>query len=148
MNTKKEYCYKYPRPAYTADCMVLTKRSKNAEILLIKRKNKPFKDYWALPGGYTDINETSYDAAKRELFEETGIVVNELTEFGVFDTLGRDPRGRTVTVVYYIFKKDVSNKMTAGDDAAEVQLFPIKNLPELAFDHKEIIMKAINKLID
>ncbi len=59
MNTKKEYCYKYPRPAYTADCMVLTKRSKNAEILLIKRKNKPFKDYWALPGGYTDINETS-----------------------------------------------------------------------------------------
>ncbi len=74
--------------------------------------------------------------------------MNELTEFGVFDTLGRDPRGRTVTVVYYIFIKDVSNKMIAGDDAAEVQLFPIKNLPELAFDHKEIIMKAINKLID
>ena len=148
MNTKKTYCYKYPRPAYTADCMVFTNKTENAEIVLIKRKHEPFKNHWALPGGFVDIDETSYEAAKRELFEETGITVENITEFGIFDALGRDPRGRTVSVVYYIFKKDVSNKMTAGDDASEVQFFPIKNLPELAFDHKEIIMRAIKKLID
>ncbi len=146
MNTKKEYCYKYPRPAYTADCMVFTNKTKQAEIVLIKRKFKPFKNHWALPGGFVDIDETSYDAAKRELIEETGIIVNEINEFGIFDTPDRDPRGRTVSVVYYTFEKDVSKNMIAGDDAAEVNFFSINELPELAFDHKEIILKAINKL--
>jgi len=148
MNTKKTYCYKYPRPAYTADCMVFTKKTKDAEIMLIKRKYEPFINHWALPGGFVDIDETSYDAAKRELFEETGIIAENITEFGVFDTLDRDPRGRTVSVVYYTFNRDAYKNMKAGDDAAEVHFFPIKNLPELAFDHKEIIMKAIKKLIN
>jgi len=75
MNTKKTYCYKYPRPAYTADCMVFTKKTKDAEIMLIKRKYEPFINHWALLGGFVDIDETSYEAAKRELFEETGILL-------------------------------------------------------------------------
>ncbi|NOZ34840.1 MAG: NUDIX hydrolase [Chlorobi bacterium] len=147
MNDKNVYCYKYPRPAYTADCIIFTEKSEYAEVVLIKRAFEPFKNYWAFPGGFVDINETGYDAAKRELLEETGLKTDNLSEFGVFDTPGRDPRGRTVTVVYYTFNNEAAINLIAGDDAAEVKLFSVKNLPELAFDHKKILQKAVNELI-
>ncbi len=148
MKDEKKYCYKYPRPAYTADCMVFSENSKKLEILLIKRASEPYKGYWAFPGGFVDIDETSYDAAKRELLEETGLKIDKLSEFGVFDIPNRDPRGRTVTVVYYTFYKGSISKLIAGDDAAEAQFFPITDLPELAFDHHEILQKAIYRLIE
>ncbi|MCF6184492.1 MAG: NUDIX hydrolase [Bacteroidales bacterium] len=147
MRNKKEYCYKYPRPAYTADCIVFTEKSEYAEVVLIKRGFEPFKNYWAFPGGFVDIDETAYNAAKRELFEETGLKTESLSEYGIFDALGRDPRGRTVTVVYCTFNKEAASNIVAGDDAAEVKLFSIKDLPKLAFDHKEILQKAVKELI-
>ncbi len=142
-----KYCYDYPRPAYTADCVVFTGNLNNPEIVLIKRKHNPFKEKWALPGGFVDIDEKGIDAAKRELFEETGIVAGNLTELGIFDTPGRDPRGRTVSAVFCCIIEDVASQMKAGDDAAEVMLFPVNELPELAFDHKLIIDKALKQFL-
>ena len=142
-----KYCYDYPRPAYTADCVVFTGNSNNPEIVLIKRKHNPFEGKWALPGGFVDIDEKGIDAAKRELFEETGIVAGKLSELGIFDTPGRDPRGRTVSVVFYCIVEDAVSQMKAGDDAAEVMLFPVNGLPELAFDHKLIIDKAVKQFL-
>lgn len=142
-----KYCYEYPRPAYTADCIVFTKIMTEIKVVLIKRKHKPFGGMWALPGGFVNMNEKGIDAGKRELFEETGITTDELFEFGIFDKPGRDPRGRTVSAVFYAFIDNVKNQMNAGDDAAEVKLFSVTELPELAFDHNEIIEKAIIQLL-
>ena len=147
MSKKGTYCYDYPRPAYTADCIIFTEKNQDTGIVLIKRKSDPFKAMWALPGGFVDIDEKGIDAAKRELFEETGIAVEKLFEFGIFDSPGRDPRGRTVSAVFYGFVKNVEKQMNAGDDATEVRLFSVKKLPDLAFDHKEIIEKAIKKVL-
>ncbi len=82
------YSYKYPRPAVTVDCVVLNDNN----VLLIKRLNTPFKDHWALPGGFIDIDETLEEAAYRELSEETGVKNICLKPFKVYDTPGRDPR--------------------------------------------------------
>ncbi len=139
---QKNYCYDYPRPAYTADCLVFTEQKD--KIVLIKRKNPPFENKWALPGGFVNPDEKGIDACKRELFEETNIIADKLFLLGVYDTPGRDPRGRTITVVYYTYSEDAEKQMSAKDDAAEVRIFSIHDLPELAFDHAEIIRDAIN----
>ncbi len=146
MIKEKQFCYNYQRPSYTADCMVFNKFSDDYKILLIKRKNEPFKGFWAFPGGFVNAGETNYDAAKRELKEETGLEVDFLKEFHVFDKAGRDPRGWTVTVVRYCFLENKDIILEAGDDASEVKWFSINGLPDLAFDHKEIIEKAINEI--
>ncbi len=146
MQGEKKYCYDYPRPSYTADCMIFNKLSDDYKILLIKRSHEPFKNFWAFPGGFTDAGETSRDAAKRELKEETCLSIENLTEFHTFDKPGRDPRGWTVTVVYYGFLKDNTLLVKAGDDASDAKWFSVKELPELAFDHKEIIERALNEL--
>jgi len=146
MQGEKKYCYDYPRPSYTADCMIFKKISDDFKILLIKRGHDPFKNFWAFPGGFTDVGETSYDAAKRELKEETGLSVNRLTEFHTFDKPGRDPRGWTVTVVYFGFSENNATLVKAGDDAADVKWFSVKELPDLAFDHREIIERALKEL--
>ncbi|NPA68194.1 MAG: NUDIX hydrolase [Chlorobi bacterium] len=147
MKKESSYCYKYPRPAYTSDCLVFVRTNGIIKILLIKRKNNPFKDYYALPGGFVDEGETSYKAAIRELKEETGLEVDKVNFFGVFDTPGRDPRGWTISAVYYVFIEDkVAKKSKAGDDASGIKLFLPDKLPSLAFDHKKIVEKAVKKL--
>lgn len=115
-------------------------------ILLIKRGNEPFKESWALPGGFVDMDETLIDAAKRELSEETGITDVNLKQFYTYGDLNRDPRGRTVSVVYYSFVNQDKANAVAGDDAADAYWFSIKNLPLLAFDHKMIINELNNFL--
>lgn len=115
-------------------------------ILLIKRGNEPFKESWALPGGFVDMDETLIDAAKRELSEETGITDVDLKQFYTYGDLNRDPRGRTVSVVYYSFVNQDKANAVAGDDAADAYWFSIKNLPQLAFDHKMIINELNNFL--
>lgn len=112
------------------------------EILLIKRKNNPFKDCWALPGGFVDENEDLELAAKRELKEETNVDVQDLRQIGAFGKPGRDPRGHMVSVAYSAVL-NCSQEIKAFDDAKEVKWFTINELPKLAFDHKEIINKAI-----
>ena len=109
------------------------------EILLIRRKNEPFRDRWALPGGFINKDELLKDAAIRELQEETGLKVEDLDQFHVFDKPGRDPRERTITVVFTGFVDEQNSAIKASSDAKEAEWIPVNDLPELAFDHGEIV---------
>ena len=138
------YTYEYPRPAVTADCVVITKE-KEPKVLLIQRGHEPFKGCWALPGGFMNMDETTEQCAVRELEEETGLKVADIQQIGAYSKVDRDPRGRTVTVAYLaVIEKPEAVK--GLDDAAKAQWFPISALPKLAFDHEEI-MKDAKKLI-
>lgn len=135
------YTYKYPRPAVTADCIVIT-REPVPRVLLIERGNPPFKGCWALPGGFMEMDETTEECAVRELEEETGLKVDKIHLVGAYSKLGRDPRGRTVTTAYLAIA-DEATAATGQDDAAKAQWFPIDALPPLAFDHADIMRDAI-----
>lgn len=137
------YIYEYPRPAVTVDCLVYRTTIHRQEILLIRRNNEPFKGMWALPGGFVGMDETLIEAAKRELNEETGLVIDYLEQFRTFDKVDRDPRHRTISTVFIGRVEHSGSKITAGDDAGDVNWFPLAQLPELAFDHNEIVRLAI-----
>ena len=135
------YTYKYPRPAVTADCIVIT-REVEPKVLLVQRGNEPFKGCWAFPGGFMEMDETTEQCAIRELKEETGLIVSDLQQIGAYSKVDRDPRGRTITVAYLaIIDEPVSAH--GQDDAAKAEWFPLSRLPELAFDHADIMQDAI-----
>jgi 8-oxo-dGTP diphosphatase len=140
MSTKprRKYCYEYPRPALTVDIFVLSAEPPQ-RVLLIRRKHDPFAGRWALPGGFVDENESLDAAARRELLEETGLEAEHLEQLHTFGDPGRDPRGHTVSVVYLTQVDPNKVKPAAADDAAEVQWFPLRALPPLAFDHDKIL---------
>ena len=121
----------------TADCVVVSPR---AEVLLVRRGNDPFRGYWALPGGFMEMDETIERCAQRELEEETGISVGlgALHLVGIYSAPGRDPRGRTVTAAYSA-KAPQEAVPKAGDDAADTRWWPLAALPPLAFDHADIL---------
>jgi 8-oxo-dGTP diphosphatase len=129
------YSYKYPRPAVTVDAILISSKK---NILLIERGSEPFKGKWALPGGFIELDESLETACRRELEEETGLRVGELTQFKAYGDVDRDPRGRTISVIFYSFQEEESAPQ-AGDDAANAQWFPLEQLPELAFDHQLIL---------
>jgi len=141
------YTYNYPRAAVTVDCLVYRNTGKDTEILLIKRKNEPFKDRWALPGGFIEMDETLYEAALRELKEETGLFVPSLKQFHTFDAVDRDPRHRTISTVFTGKAGRDSGTASASSDARDVEWFCISDLPDLAFDHRDIIGQAIQRKI-
>ena len=136
------YTYKYPRPAVTADCVVIT-REAEPKVLLIQRGFDPYKGCWAFPGGFMNMDETTEQCAIRELEEETGLKVSTVYQIGTYSKVNRDPRGRTITVAY-IAIIDSPLEVQGRDDAAKAEWFPISDLPELAFDHEEIMSDAIN----
>lgn len=138
-----EYTYKYPRPAVTADCVVMTRESV-PQVLLIQRGIEPFKGCWAFPGGFMNMDETTEQCAIRELEEETGLHVSELHQIGAYSKVDRDPRGRTVTVAYLVIV-DQPLAVTGQDDAAKAQWFSVNALPPLAFDHEDIMQDAVRK---
>ena len=138
-----EYTYKYPRPAVTADCVVMTKDTV-PQVLLIQRGADPYKGCWAFPGGFMNMDETTEECAIRELEEETGLQVSNIHQIGAYSKVDRDPRGRTITVAYLAIV-DAPIAVTGQDDAAKAQWFPIDALPPLAFDHDEIMQDAIRK---
>ena len=138
------YTYPYPHFAITVDCIVLYNNGKEFEILLIQRKNQPFIDQWALPGGFVDINETLEEAAYRELEEETGVTGIKLHQLGVFDAVNRDPRERTISMAWYgLTEKRIIAK--AEDDAKDAKWFRVSEMPLLAFDHGVIIEMYLKK---
>lgn len=135
------YTYKYPRPAVTADCVVITKEAE-PKVLLIQRGNEPYKNCWAFPGGFMEMDETTEQCAIRELKEETGLDVQYINQIGAYSKIGRDPRGRTITVAYLAIV-ETPIKVAGHDDAAKAEWFHINSLPPLAFDHSEIMEDAI-----
>jgi 8-oxo-dGTP diphosphatase len=138
------YTYQYPRPMLTVDALVFAQTETERFVLLIKRKNPPFQGQWALPGGFVEMDEDLECAVKRELKEETGLEIDHLEQFYTFGKPGRDPRGRNVTVVFCQILQE-TRKTFAGDDAEDAKWFPIQLLPELAFDHQEVIEMALSK---
>jgi 8-oxo-dGTP diphosphatase len=125
-----------------ADIMALRHATKGWEVLLIQRKYPPFQHRWALPGGFLERDEDAETAAVREFREETGLVAGKMHEFGSFSDPGRDPRGRTVTISFYTLLSPHRSVALAGDDAGDARWFPVKRLPPLAFDHREMIKKG------
>ena len=131
-------------PSVTADCIIVSGYGSKRQVLLIKRKHDPYADSWALPGGFVEIDEDLLEGAIRELEEETGISGIALRQLKTFGKPGRDPRGRTISVVFYGFTEKEQMNCQAGDDAAEVAWFELNDLPELAFDHKEILQEFVD----
>ncbi len=146
MATKGRYVYDWPRPMVTADAAVFAFVDGGCKLLLIQRKREPFKDRWALPGGFVEIEEDLPEAAARELAEETGLKDVPLEQLRTFGKPGRDPRGRTITVAYFGIAGENWEEIKAADDAAEAQWFDIEHLPRMAFDHDEIVRCAIERL--
>ncbi|SDD40848.1 8-oxo-dGTP diphosphatase [Mucilaginibacter pineti] len=129
------------------DAVVFGYTSKEGlSVLLIKRNIKPFKDSWALPGGLVGDNESLEEAVQRELKEETGVNINYLEQLYSFGKPDRDPRNRVISITYYGLVKPDAFELYADTDAADVAWFKIKKLPQLAFDHKEILIAAHERL--
>jgi 8-oxo-dGTP diphosphatase len=138
------YTYKYPRPALTTEALIISRKDDRCFILLIERKFDPYKGFWALPGGFVNMDEDLVTACARELEEETGITGVDLVQFETFGAVNRDPRGRTVSVVFWA-ETDTLLKAKGSDDAARALWFLLEDLPQLAFDHQLIIDKFIKK---
>lgn len=136
------YCYRYPHPAVTADCVIFGFNGKALKILLIERGNPPFLGYWALPGGFMRLDETIEGTAARELREETNLSNVYLDQFKVYSRVNRDPRERVITVAFIALVKPDDYEVIAGDDAAKAFWFDDDMLPPLAFDHAQIIREA------
>ena len=147
MAKKGKYVYDWPRPMFGADAAVFGFFAGKVKLLLVNRKYEPYKGKWALPGGFVNIDEELDDAVARELAEETGLVGVRLEQIHTFGNVGRDPRGRVITVTFMGIVTEGQNKLKAGDDAAKVRWFDIEKLPkDLAFDHNEVVRFAIEKL--
>ncbi len=140
------YTYLYPRPALTVDAIVVAGHPSAYQLLLIERKKDPYAGKWALPGGFVDMEETLGQACIRELKEETGLELPRMEQFRVFDAVNRDPRHRTVSVVFYAFISE-PKAVCGADDAALAQWFPIDDLPALAFDHDEIVTMFMQTIL-
>jgi len=147
MAKKGRYIYDWPRPMVTVDAVVFGFSGGRTRLLLINRGKEPFKGKWAIPGGFIDMDEELEHAAARELTEETGLVNVELEQIHTFGTVGRDPRGRQITIVFMGIVTGGPRKVKAGDDAAKAKWFDIEKLPEdMAFDHDQVARFAIKKL--
>lgn len=144
----KKYCYEYPRPAVTADIVVFGYAGGTLRVLLVKRKNEPYRGCWAFPGGFMNMDEDAETCARRELQEETGLQGIALEQLYTFSAVGRDPRGRTVSVAYLAVADRTSHTVQGADDAADARWFALSDLPELAFDHREILEKAWQRIRD
>ena len=137
---------KYQRPAVAADIVIISFRQDRLEALLIERRHDPYQGCWALPGGFVDIDESLEAAALREVEEETGVSGLSLVPLGAYGDPGRDPRTRVISAAFLALVRADAIKPRAGDDAKEVAWFPLADLPELAFDHHQIVADARERL--
>lgn len=143
------YTYEFPRPSVTVDVVLFRWNDLKscAEVLLIQRGKSPFEGQWAFPGGFLDMHEPPAVAAARELAEETGLTGLPLEQFYTFGDVERDPRGRVVSIAYFaLMPANAMQEATAGDDASDAKWFPLNALPALAFDHKEVLKTAIERV--
>lgn len=148
----------YPRPSVAVDLVILTIVDAQLRVLLVKRKEHPFKGQWALPGGFVRVGEDPIeqgedldDAARRELKEETGLEPDRvyLEQLFTFGKAGRDPRMRVISVAYYaLVRPDLAPFVKAGGDVSEVQWFDVAtvNTLKLGFDHDEIVEMSLTRI--
>ncbi len=141
------HTYEYPRPSVTVDIVVFGyDGGRQLKLLLIERGSDPHKGSWALPGGFVDMDENLETAALRELEEETGVKDLYVEQLYTFGAPGRDPRGRVISVAYFSLVNLQAHPAVAASDATRAEWFPIDDLPDLAFDHSDIIDIASERL--
>lgn len=140
------YTYEYPRPAVTVDCVIFGLDEDELKVLLIRRGQEPFAGKWALPGGFVGMEESLEEAARRELEEETGLRQVYLEQLYTFGDVGRDPRGRVITVAYFALTRVLAQPVRAATDADAAAWFGMGELPRLAFDHAAILKAARQRL--
>ena len=133
--------FDFPTPAVTVDMAAFCLVDGAPRLLLVRRGRPPFEGAWALPGGFIDVDEPLEDAARREFHEETGLEAGDVAQMHTFGAPGRDPRGRTISVVYLAYLPG-EPAPRAGDDAAEAGWFSAAALPSLAFDHAAVAAMA------
>jgi 8-oxo-dGTP diphosphatase len=141
------YSYAYPHPAVTVDIVIFTVRDAQLKLLLIRRAGEPYQGKWALPGGFIHLDETLEASARRELEEETGVSGVYLEQLYTFGAPDRDPRERVITVAYYALIPSDKLQLRAATDAEAVGWFGMDELPDLAFDHPDIIAMAHRRLV-
>ena len=141
---ENKYCYKYPHPSVTTDCVIFGFNGERLQVLLIERGIEPFKGRWAFPGGFLKMDETAEDGALRELKEETGLENAYIQQLHTFSDPNRDPRERVITIAYYALVK--IQEVKGGDDEASARWFPLDEIPPLAFDHDFILRMATQRL--
>ena len=140
----------YEKPSITVDIAICTIMENELKVLLIKRKHPPFRDCWAIPGGFVKVEkeEKLEETAKRELKEETNLNNIYIEQLKTYGNPSRDPRMRVITISYFaLLPMDKINKVNAGDDAKETKWFSIRKLPKLAFDHKIILSDLLLRLV-
>lgn len=136
----------FPKPSVTVDVVAFSIFDDDLKVLLIRRGRPPYEGRWALPGGFIEIDEPLKSAARRELEEETGLRITHLEQLHTFGEPGRDPRGRTISVVYLTLVKADQVAPKAASDAADVGWFSAFGPPPLAFDHDQILRCAVHRL--
>jgi 8-oxo-dGTP diphosphatase len=137
---------RYERPSVTVDVVIFSVVGGGLKVLLIKRKKWPFEGMWAIPGGFVDMDESLEGAAARELYEETGVEGVYLEQFYTFGQPDRDPRTRVISVAYLALVDAGQLHPRAADDAADVGWFSVHDPPSLAFDHVDILKRALQRL--
>jgi 8-oxo-dGTP diphosphatase len=141
------YSYEHPRPAVAVDCVVFgLDELQQLKVMLIQRGIAPFKNQWALPGGFVQWGESVDAAAARELQEETGIAQIFLEQLYTFGEINRDPRDRVISVAYYALINIAEYQIRAQTDASNAAWFLIQQVPDLAFDHQQILRVAQQRL--
>lgn len=135
-----KYCYKYPHPSVTTDCVIFGFDGTKLRVLLVRRGIEPYKGRWAFPGGFMKMDESAEEGALRELREETGLSGTRVRQFHAFTDPSRDPRERVVTIAFYALAK--MQEVKGGDDAADARWFALDEVPQLAFDHEQMLRKA------
>ena len=143
------YCYEFPRPAVTVDLVAFARLEGGWHVLLIRRRREPFAGRWAIPGGFLDMEETAVVGARRELCEETGMEHDgPIALLGVYDALGRDPRGRTISLAYVTKLEGPPPEVKGGDDASKAAWVDVAKVDRaaLAFDHAQILEDGLKWL--
>lgn len=141
---ENQFCYRYPHPAVTTDCVIFGFDGEGLNVLLVKRGGEPYAGWWAFPGGFVKIDESAEEGALRELKEETSLSAAYVEQFHTYSAPDRDSRERVITIAYLALVK--ISDVCGGDDAREARWFPIAEVPHLAFDHDVILRDAIARL--
>lgn len=140
------YTYQYPHPAVTVDCIIFGFDGQSLKVMLIQRKSEPFAQNWALPGAFVNENESLENCAERVLQKEgniSGVYLEQLFTFGL---PSRDPRERVISVAYMGLIKTADFELIASNDELQIEWRDISEIPDLAFDHSQILQTAIDRI--